>query len=79
MSKKLKNILYFLQDTTIDEKRQEFRKNLIVLLRYYSQLNQGKTILVSTLKVEFNRDPWFLAGVLYQKEHEFIKESHLQI
>ena len=73
-----KVVLDFLDDSTISESRRKFRKNLVILLRYYIAQNT-KDILVSDLKNEFKKDPWFLAGVLFQKEHEdFIKRNIFQ-
>jgi 5-methylcytosine-specific restriction protein B len=71
-------ILSFLNDDSIGEMRKSFRKNLIILLKYYVFKNK-KEIEVSELKNHFKREPWFLAGVLFQKEHEeFIKKNIFQ-
>lgn len=75
MSEEIDKIKLFLDDKEISSNRQKFRKNLIILLKYYVN-EKKKKILVKDLKDKFEKEPWFLAGVLFQKEHEeFIKEN----
>lgn len=75
MSETIDKIKLFLDDKEISSNRQKFRKNLIILLKYYVN-EKKKNILVKDLKDKFEKEPWFLAGVLFQKEHEeFIKEN----
>jgi 5-methylcytosine-specific restriction enzyme B len=75
MNEKIDAITKFLDDKNIDENRQQFRKNLIVLLKYFS-VHSNNEILVTELKDTFHQDPWYLAGVLFQSEHEdFIKKN----
>jgi 5-methylcytosine-specific restriction enzyme B len=75
MSEVENEILSFLNDETIDSNRKNFRKNLIVLLRFFVEKNTQQ-ITVLEIKERFNKEPWFVAGVLFQSEHEeFIKKN----
>lgn len=75
MSEVENEILSFLNDETIDSNRKNFRKNLIVLLRFFLEKNTQQ-ITVLEIKERFNKEPWFVAGVLFQSEHEeFIKKN----
>lgn len=72
---KTQEVVDFINDKNISEARQKFRKNLVVLLRYYVDKNE-KSIRIDELKEKFGKDAWYLAGVLFQKEHDgFIKEK----